>query len=101
MVKQQFGTRFLVRVYSFQFDTSVKGEPCITVNFPRMPAEWTLTKDVTHKQVSFITDMVPRTEVAGSSRPTYPFEWNAHFSQNKLSYGSTRRQCVCINTEVT
>ena len=62
MVKQQFGTGHLVRVYSFQFDTSVKGEPSITVDFPRMPDEWTLTKDVTYRQVSYIINVVPKSK---------------------------------------
>ena len=60
MVKQQFGAGYSVHPYSFQFDTSVKGEPSITVDFPRMPDEWTLSKEVTHRQVSFIINVVPK-----------------------------------------
>ena len=63
MVKQQFGTGYLLHTYGFYFDTSVKGEPSITVDFPRMSDEWMLTKEVTHRQVCLLRDMVPTIEV--------------------------------------
>ena len=52
MVKKQFGVEYMVEETGFQFDTSVREEPCITVEYKRMtPEQWTLTKEGTYRQV--------------------------------------------------
>ena len=52
MVRQQFGVECLVEETGFQFDTSLRGDPSITLEYKSItPEHWTLTKEGTYRQV--------------------------------------------------
>jgi hypothetical protein len=52
MVRQQFGEEYVVQETGFQFDTSLRGDPSVTLEYQRVtPQQWTLTKEGTCRQI--------------------------------------------------
>ena len=52
MVKQAYGNNHTVNECIFYFDTSGRGKPNVTLDFPRiLPEKWTMMKEGTYQQV--------------------------------------------------